>query len=419
NYFAAAIEAHRKQDPGKVVIYTTEGQYVNQVTVGALPDMITITPDGSKLIVANEGEPSDDYTIDPEGSISIINISKGVDQIKPSDVKQLDFEDAPKTIKGAIKSPNVAWQYDLEPEYVAVNPSGQIAAITCQESNVLIMVDLINDSIINYYGLGFVDHSIPGNELDASDRDGGINLQNWPLKGAFQPDAIASFELDDQTYFITANEGDSRSYTGYSSETRIKKLVLDSSMFPNAKSIQEDNALGRLKTFTKDVIGDTDGDGDIDELYSYGTRSFSIWDVNGKLVWDSGSDFEKYIAKEHPSFFNCNKGEADKMDKRSDNKGPEPEAIAIGKIGATTYAFIGLERQGGVMVYDITNVNNPSFETYINSLEDGVYIDIAPEGIAFIPASENHTGNNLLIVSNEVSGTLAIYGISEIHSKKN
>ena len=247
-----------------------------------------------------------------------------------------------------------------------------------------------------------------------------ININTWPVKGAFQPDAISSFEIIGNTYYISANEGDGRDYSGFSSEVRIKDLTLDSLSFPNRVELQNDTNLGRLKTFTANVIGDTDNDGDVDELYSYGARLFSIWDSNGDLVWDSGDEIEQFIALNHPAFFNCNDGKSSKSDSRSDDKGPEPEAITTAKIGNRTYAFIGLERQGGILIDDITNPTNPTFDQYLHTLDTatGLMIDIAP-GLLFVPSTKSHTSTNLLISSNEVSGTVAIYEIIDnLVSKK-
>lgn len=414
-YLAAAIEAPVKQDSGTVVFFDVNGTFISQVTVGALPDMVTVTPDGSKVLVANEGEPDDAYVVDPEGSVAIIDISGGVASVSNADVNILRLTGAPASISGGLQKPNTPWANDLEPEYIAVDASSSTAAVVCQEANVLVIVDLTTESISAYKGLGFKDHSLSGNGLDVSNQDNGINIQNWNVKGAYQPDAIAAYAVGGNTYFLTANEGDARDYNGYSSEVRIDDLTLDATAFPNASTLQEDSVLGRLKTFTADVIGDTDNDGDVDELYSYGARSFSIWDASGNLVWDSGDDFEQYIAANHPSFFNCNDGLAANADSRSDDKGPEPEAVVAGKIGSRWYAFVGLERQGGIMVYDVTDPNAPMFETYVNTFQnDGTSIDVAPEGLVFVPAANSHTQNNLLLVSNEVSGTTAIYEVDDL-----
>jgi hypothetical protein len=354
------------------------------------------------------------YDVDPNGSVCIIDISAGVSDVTSSNVTFLDFRDAPVTIVGSLQKPNTSWEQDLEPEYIAVNETSTMAAVVCQENNVFVFIDLLTNTISGYKGLGFKDHSLSGFGFDASNKDDKINIQQWPVKGVYQPDAISSFTVNGDVFWLSANEGDGRDYAGYSSETRVKNLVLDPSVFPNATEIQNDTLLGRLKTFTMDVIGDLDLDGDVDEIYSYGARSFSIWDVNGNIVWDSGDQIEQYMADNHSSFFNCSDGLASEKDDRSDDKGPEPEAITVGKINNKTYAFIALERQGGIFVYDISNPLAPTFETYVHTMDEqtGTMIDIAPEGILFIPASESHTLSNLLVVSNELSGTSTIYEVS-------
>ena len=412
-YFAAAIQAPVKQDTGFVVFFDTAGTFITSLKVGALPDMITTTKDGNKLLVANEGEPSDDYLTDPKGSIGIIDISGGIPSLSQADVTLLFFDNAPSSIVGSLKKPGTTFAVDLEPEYIAVNDQSTRAAVVCQESNVLILLDLVNDTILSYKGLGFKDHSVAGNGMDVSNRDNKVQINTWPVKGVYQPDAISAFTASGQTYWISANEGDGRDYSGYSSEVRIKDLTLDSTTFPNAAELQNDTNLGRLKTFTMDVIGDIDNDGDVDELYSYGARSFSIWDGNGNLVWDSKDEIEQYIKTNHVTFFNCNDGLASDQDSRSDDKGPEPEAITVGELNNVTYAFVGLERQGGIMVYDISNPTAPVFNQYIHTMDTstGAMIDIAPEGLVFVSLAESHTGKAMLIVSNEVSGTTTIYEV--------
>lgn len=419
-HIAAAIEAVTKQDSGKVIIFDVSGNFVSEVTVGALPDMVTITPDGNKILVANEGEPDDTYANDPNGSVSVIDISGGVQNLSAQNVTHINFDDAPQTIEGSLQKPGTTFAQDLEPEYIAVNESSTIAVVSCQESNVFIFIDLTNNMISSYKGLGFKDHSIEGNGFDASNKDDIINITTHNVKGVYMPDAISSINISGSTYWLTANEGDGRDYDGYSSETRIKDLTLDETAFPNAVDLQENEALGRLKTFTADYAGDTDNDGDVDELYCYGARSFSIRDLNGDLVYDSGDDFEQYIAVNHPSFFNCDDGLAEEFDERSDDKGSEPEAITTGTINNTHYAFIGLERQGGIFVYDITTPSNPSMVDFVHTFNEteGTMTDIAPEGIVFVPADESHNGKNLLIVSHEVSGTTSIYEITSTSSVK-
>ena len=416
-YLAVAVEAKNPQANGKIVFYSTKGEYVKDVEVGAMPDMITISPDKTKLVTANEGEPNDAYAINPEGSVSIIDISKGVSNVSQADVTIINFADAPEKIYKSIRQPHVSFQYDLEPEYVAINPLSTIAAVTCQENNVIVFVDLKEKKVLKYAGLGFKPYYtsdlIIENGLDPSDKDNRISINSFPIYGAYQPDAIASYSVDGKTYYVTANEGESVEYEGYNSETRVSKLKLDAEKFPNAEQLQKKSNLGRLKTFKPDVIGDFDGDGDIDTIYCYGTRSFSIWNDKGQLVFDSDDDFEQYIARFHPQIFNWNEGNIDKKDSRSDDKGPEPEAVTIGKIGNDFYAFIGLERQGGIMIYNITNPKEAEFIGYKHSLDEtGTKMkDLSPEGIIFVPKTKNHLNKNLVIVANEYSGTATIYKV--------
>lgn len=245
--------------------------------------------------------------------------------------------------------------------------------------------------------LGFIDFG-EGNTLDPSDRDGGINLQNHPVFGLYQPDAIAAFEVDGQTYYITANEGDARD-----EDARISDLELDPDAFPDAATLQADENLGRLEVSTID--GDIDGDGDYDQLFSYGGRSFSIWDSVGNQVFDSSDQIARITAEQTPEFFNANDGDPEEFDNRSDNKGAEPEAVTVGVVGNRTFAFIGLERAGGgVLVYDVSTPTSPEFLQYIRSDED-----IAPEGLTFISAVESPNGQPLLVVTNEESSTVAVF----------
>ncbi len=247
------------------------------------------------------------------------------------------------------------------------------------------------------------------NGLDASNRDDAINIQNHPVFGLYMPDAITSFEVNGQTFYISANEGDARS-----EDERIKDLTLDPDAFPDAEALQEDDVLGRLKVSTID--GDLDGDGDFDQLFSLGGRSFTIWDDKGNLVFDSGDDFEQITAKYRPDIFNSTNDEND-PDDRSDDKGPEPEAVTTGVIDGKTYAFIGLERVGGIMMYDVSDPSAPVFVDYLNNrttagdAEAGTAGDLGPEDIKFVAAEDSPTGAPMLIVSNEVSGSISFYSV--------
>jgi len=414
---AAAVAADAADGLGQIVFLNPDGDALANVEAGALPDMVTFTPDGMTVLSANEGEPNSDYTVDPEGSITLIDLSGGIEGLSQANVTQLSFaafNDAEIDPAIRIFGPNATVAQDLEPEYIAVSADGSTAYVTLQEANALAVVDIASRAINGLVALGFKDHNLPGAGLDASDKDGGINIRNWPVLGMYMPDSIAAFAVDGETYIVSANEGDSRDYDGYSEETRVADLTLDPTAYPDAALLQAEENLGRLKTTT--ATGDTDGDGDVDQIYSYGARSFSIWDSQGALVWDSGDQFERILAERMPDFFNAQSG--DEMDSRSDDKGGEPEAVTVGTIDGRTYAFIGLERMSGIFVYDVSDLTAPAFIDYADnwnpagSMEDGSAGDVSPEGFKFVPAEESPTGGPLLIVANEVSGTVSVWAIN-------
>jgi hypothetical protein len=401
---------------GKVAFFNAaNGSFINAVDVGALPDMLTFTPDGTKVLVANEGEPNSyglGNSVDPEGSVSIINIAGGVASATVQTADFTSFNSQMATLKAAgvrITGPGSTVAQDLEPEYIAVSPDGLTARITLQENNAIAILDIASATITQILPLGAKNYNLPGNGIDASDQDsninGGINIQNWPVFGLYQPDAIASFSINGQDYYITANEGDSRAYPGFNEEIRVGAAgyVLDPTVFPNAATLKQNANLGRLQL--TNATGDTDGDGDIDRIESLGARSFSIWNTNGTQVFDSGDQLEQITAAKTPTLFNSD-GTAATFNTRSDNKGPEPEGVAVGVINGRTYAFIGIERSGDVFVYDVSNPNQPTFVQYINTPED-----IGAEGLTFISAADSPTGKPLLVTANETSKTVAVFEV--------
>jgi hypothetical protein len=392
---AVALESTvSKQDAGKVVIFnTTNYAEIKQITVGALPDMITYSPDGNFILTANEGEPNDSYTNDPDGSISIIDVNNNYSVIN------LDFSSFTSqltTLKnGGFRTfgPNANnLAKDVEPEYITISADSKTAWITLQENNAIAKIDLTNKSITSVFPLGFKDYNVLENAIDISDQDGGIAFGNWRAKGMFEPDAISYFETNGTSYVVTANEGDQREYTGFNEVRRIgsSSVILDATAFPNASTLKTNAQMGRLNITT--TLGDTDGDGDLDELYSFGARSFTIWNAStGQLVFDSKNDLEKKAQTL-----------ATYDDGRSDDKGVEPEAITTGKMGTKNILFVGVERADAFMVYDVSNPTAPQF---LQSLKTGD----APEGILFIPAKNAPTNRSLLILSNENDGTIRIY----------
>lgn len=409
---AVALVDEVKTNLGNVVLLDAEGELLGSVRVGALPDMVTFTPDGSKILVANEGEPLTDENglADPVGRISIIDISAGpaAATVVHAGFSAFDAQQEELAAQGVRFDAGKTVSQAIEPEYIAVSPDGTRAIITLQENNAFAILDLTTNVITEIRPLGTKDFSNPFNAIDASDRDGGINIASWPVKGLYMPDAIASFTANGQTYYVTANEGDAYDpfgQLGRGDAVRLKDLDLDPTAFPDAAELQADENLGRLNVSS--MMGDTDGDGDYDEIYTFGGRSFSIWDASGNQVFDSGNIIERATALLTPDLFNANDGVASAFDGRSDDKGAEPEGLTIGEVNGRTYAFLGLERAGGgVMAFDITDPANVQFAQY--ALNPG---DISPEGLTFIKDDVSPSGKDLIAVTNEVSGTLTIYEV--------
>lgn len=370
---------------------------------------------GQFFVIERDNEDSDDaqqfiFRIDLAGATNILgtdlaNATEGetLESLSPDEIAAAGIQAVNKI--QVTNLPSLGFSPTPQTEGLALLPDGRLA--------------VINDN--DYEGpdsptqLGVVGFG-PSNGLDASDEDGGINIVNQPVFGLYQPDTIAAFEVEGATFFITANEGDSRD-----EDARVEDLALDPEVFPDAATLQLPENLGRLEVSTID--GDIDGDGDFDQLFAFGTRSFSIFDSLGNLVFDSGDQFEKITADLLPADFNSDNDENGSFDSRSDDAGPEPEGVAVGEVDGVLYAFIGLERIGGIVVYDISDPANSEFVQYINNRDFTVDVelpdgstnpavgDLGPEGLAFISAADSPTGQPLLAVGNEVSGTTTIFAI--------
>jgi hypothetical protein len=445
---AVAMAATNVGEAGQIAFYNIGGDtpvFIKNVTVGALPDMVTFSHDGAKVVVANEGEPNGDYSIDPEGTISIIDINNGTIadtalsiNFQAYNNKQAELEaqglvfanPTGRTINGNLINTTVAM--DLETEYVSISKDNKYAYVSIQENNALAIINL-EDNSLELKGLGFKDWS--NLQFDASDKDGGVNFKSYPgLYGMYQPDTIASFSWKGANFIVSANEGDAREYffdasdeadciaqggldydakdgcLAYIDESRVEDLALAANFdYLN----NDDNDIGRLKVTT--VKGDKNNDGQYESLYAYGARSFTIWDSNGLVVFDSGDQIARVTASVHGNAFNNNEDE-NKGDTRSDDKGAEPEALTLGEVGDRLFAFVGLERMGAIMVFDITNPYDVKFQDYFynRGLEPSANIsgDLAPEGMTFVPAAQSETNEALLIIGNEISGSIAVWEIT-------
>lgn len=416
---AAASPNTNPQQNGSVVFFDINGNFLKQVTVGALPDMITFSPDGTKVMTANEGEPNDAYTVDPEGTISIIDISGGIANLTQSNVTTLNFnafdaQVAALTATGLRKvRTNNTLSQDLEPEYITISSDSQKAWVTLQENNAVAEVNLATKTITGIWGLGKKDMSIPGNGFDASDNNNEILIANWPVKAYYTPDAVQNYKVGNTHYIVTANEGDEKDLSGFSERTTAgaNNYSPDPALFPQAAILKASYNLGRFRV--SNATGNTDGDADFEEIAALGARSFSIFNADTRqIVYDSGDQFERYIAANHPLIFNAD-NESNTVKNRSRAKGPEPEGVALGTINGQTYAFITLERTGGVMVYNITDPNNPTFTDYKHSRMTSAYGgDNGPEGIIYVAPENTTTGKGYVIIANEISGTLSMYEVA-------
>jgi hypothetical protein len=398
---AVAVEADPITAPGSVEIFDTKGNHLRSFPAGSLPDMLTFTEHDKYLLVANEGEALSDDD-DPQGSVTVIKLNK---KLSKSTIKTASFAGVPRVGEYRIACPGTPFVQDAEPEYIAEGGFGT-ALVTLQEVNAVGVLDIERGRFLLVRGLGYKDHGLARNALDPSDQDGGININPWDgLEGMYQPDAIASYTWFGLPYYVTANEGDAREREGCEEEDRAGDLDLDPTAFPNADELQDDAALGRLNVST--TTGDTDGDGDFDRLFSFGARSFSILGPLGGLLWDSGSQLERIAAAEEPDRFNFSNEEPGELDERSDSKGPEPEGVDVGTVGFRTYAFVASERQGGVYAYRLQGPS-ASFEDYLNARPE----DLGPEGVQFVPRSDSPTGRAMLLVTNEISGSVTAIDVA-------
>ncbi|CAH6823352.1 Alkaline phosphatase [Vibrio chagasii] len=457
---AVAIENEDKQQNGIIALYRSDTlELITTYTAGALPDMVSFSKDGRYIASANEGEPNADYSIDPEGSVTLVDLANGPMQAKVTQINFKAFNQGQSrhqelTDKVRISGPSATVAQDLEPEYLTFADNGKLY-VALQENNALAAIDVATAEVDAILGLG--GKPWDSAQLDASNKDKNIgNLQSYAmLEGLYMPDSITSYSVDGNTYIVTANEGDGREYgikttqkvcddkgfewdgddykgtenyttekdfcIAYVDEVRGKKLDVDAN-HPLAGALKDNKQLARLKVIKPQGTLAAD-----QKVQAFGSRSFSIWDESGELVFDSGDDFARIVLDQDPANFNSTNDNNQSGDDRSDDKGVEPEAIEVAEINGKHYAFIGLERQGGIMVYDVTQSKNATFISYLNNRdftqpvctkvdEDGdcdndTYNskagDLGPESIKYFTRS----GNHFIAVGNEVSGSTSVYRV--------
>ncbi|TQE44652.1 choice-of-anchor I family protein [Corynebacterium phoceense] len=445
---AAVQQADKTQDGEALFFNAATGKELGRVTIGALPDNVHLTADGKFALLANEGEPSNeltaegtDYVADPTGSVSVIALPSDAAAPTQADVRTAGFEAydakyAAGELDPAIRvfGPSDADSKpstDFEPEYIS--SVGDTAYASLQEAGAIAIIDIPSATVTDVVPAFIADHS--KTPIDPSNKDDKIELRTLPVKGLSMPDSIGAFTAGDETYFATANEGDAREWGDedgsgvYTDEAEIKDLIEVGKVCEGVElpeGFDDTSFAGNLKVST--ASGWNEEKSCFDEFYAYGSRSFSIYDAAGNVVFDSGSDFEEITARLHEQgVLNFNADNEDpEADDRSDNKGPEPEALTIGKVGERTYAFIGAERVGGIFVYDVTDPRNAQYVTYVNNRDFSVGYDdknyeatkaagdLGPEGLTFVDKKDSPNGEYLLISGNEVSGTTTVFKVTDL-----
>ncbi|MGI6028596.1 MAG: choice-of-anchor I family protein [Candidatus Heteroscillospira sp.] len=421
---AAAIQAKDYAANGRVALFTIKDdgtlEFQTAAETGVQPDMVTFTPNGSKILTANEGEPRMGYTyadaVDPKGSVTVIDVKSGT--AETIGFEKYDAADARQALVDAdiVLKKDTAPSVDLEPEYIAC--SNTTAYITLQEANAVAVLDLNTNDYRGIFSVGFEDYSSIA--VDINGGDDGYSPEIYEnLLGIRMPDGISMTTIGGVDYILTANEGDSRAWPLEDISGTDIEAESDSNEVKNKQSPSGNINIAKKVTWFK--VSDYDGlDAGTD--YLFGGRSFTMFKVtaNGlEQVFDSTNDFETKTADYLPDYFNCSNDDTEK-DSRSGKKGPEPESVVTGTVDGRTYAFVTLERIGGIMVYDITNPAKVSYVNYINSRdfvnvdEDGVGADDSPEGLAFVPASQSPTGGALLLAACEVGGTVAVYDLASV-----
>ena len=432
---AAALQAEGHNDPGRVGLFTCgeDGSLTLQglVETGGQPDMVTFA-DNATVLTADEGEPREGYgenTVDPKGSVTVVDVEKGESTVV--DFSAFDSQRDALAASGVVLKKDTAPSVDLEPEYIAV-AEGK-AYVTLQENNAIAVLDIASKTFEGVYPIGFEDYSKTPIDIDKKD-DAYAPKTYEGLLGIRMPDAIAAYIVGGETYLVTANEGDAREWgdedagTFYLNEEEVD-FGDEGAASPTGTITGESDLTGKVVFFKSEDFDGLDGTKD----YLFGGRTFTIFQVTEEgleEVFTSGGDFESLTAKYVPDYYNTSNDNA-VLDDRSGKKGPEPESVTLGTVDGKTYAFVALERTGGIMVYDVSDPESAAFVNYVNTRDFDVIVegseqyedgeldkwvtggDVAPEGLLFLDEEKSPNGEPLLLAACEVSGTVAVYQLGD------
>ena len=407
-YLAVALDNVDPQENGIVAVYLlSDLSLVRTFEVGPSPKMAIFDLLGIKIAVANEGQPSDDYSVDPEGSVSIIDLSNGIDVAEVVEIGFTEFNsggsraaDLPAGVR--VFGPSASVAQDLEPEHIAVSLDNTKLFVTLQENNAVAVIDLGDETIDRIVALGSKDFGVVGNEVDVT-ADSTADIRSWPgVYGMYQPDGISAYRFGGKNYFITANEGSARNYSGFSEQRTVAELDGVSGPAIDSNNQNFPSPAPELEgLIVSSEAGDTDDDGDIDEITAFGARSFSIWNEEGELHFDSGNDLAKITEAALGANFND-------ADTASPANGAAPKGITLVSSSSRIYAFVSLERAGGIAIYDVTSPLGVQFVQYVNNRDFGAATgDEGANGISlFVVGSQAY-----LAVANAKSGNVRILEI--------
>lgn len=354
--FAAAVSADPVTDPGWVVVFDVQGRRIAEVRVGAMPDMVCFTPDGKRILTANEGEPNGDGSIDPPGSVSTIELSG-------FEVTDVALSNAPADQPVTwLTSPELTPATHIEPEYIAVSPDSRRAYVVCQENNAVAEIDLATREIAVWHRLGVADRS--------------------GLEALRQPDGIVALATPGGLRIVTANEGDPRTVWGGDGVDRHDGIEVAAT------------SLSGTAVPTR-----------------FGTGGITVFDEHFAILGDRGPDIIEHLdlgAKNGT----ITEHAIETIARRDDKRGVEPEGLAHLKIGKNEHIFVGLERAGMIAHYTLDNDDALTLVglASIPTPEDGGHL-ASPEGLLVVPPDRDGREHPILVVTDEVHGTLTLYEI--------